>query len=160
MLKLLIVKRMCKWLKPGPFSFSSSGLRVRLVTTVQCTVEIYPRPQAPPEKSGKGPGSVSVYFLSTITSQNFEEPIRLRNETMRNVMPSHAHEAKSADCANYDGRVARGGVVCLLHTCGSGVAFTGNRRTIKIGERCLPIRVIKTNSPIVCNLAPAWVPIN
>ena len=27
---------------------------------------------------GKGPSSVSVYFLSTITSQNFEEPIRLR----------------------------------------------------------------------------------
>ena len=32
-----------------------------------------------------------MYFLSTITSQNFEEPIRLRNETMRNVIPSHTH---------------------------------------------------------------------
>ena len=55
--------------------------------------------QAPSEKSGKGPGSVSVYFLSTITSQNFEEPIRLQNETTWNVIPSHAHEAKSADYA-------------------------------------------------------------
>ena len=55
--------------------------------------------QAPPEKSGKGTGSASVDFLSTITSQNFEEPIRLQNETMRNVIPSHAHEAKSADYA-------------------------------------------------------------
>ena len=35
------------------------------------------RAQAPPKKSGKRPGSVSVHFLSTITSQNFEEPIRL-----------------------------------------------------------------------------------
>ena len=58
-----------------------------------------PRPQAPPEKSGKGPGSVCVYFLSTITSQNFEEPIRLQNETTRNVIPSHAHKAKSTDYA-------------------------------------------------------------
>ena len=29
-------------------------------------------------------------------------------------------------------------------------AFTGDRWTIEIGERCLPIRAIKTNSPIVC----------
>ena len=51
------------------------------------------------KKSGKGPGSVSMYFLSTITSQNFEEPIRLQNETTQNVIPSHAHEAKSANYA-------------------------------------------------------------
>ena len=56
-------------------------------------------PKAPPKKSGKGPGSVSVHFLSTITSHNFEEPIRLQNETTRNIIPSHAHEAKSADYA-------------------------------------------------------------
>ena len=51
-------------------------------------------------------------FQSTITSQNFEEPIRLQNDTMRNVIQSHAHEAKSADYAIY-GRVARDGVVCV-----------------------------------------------
>ena len=38
----------------------------------------------------------SVYFLSTITSQKFEE-IRLWNETMRNVILLHAREAKSVD---------------------------------------------------------------
>ena len=53
----------------------------------------------PARKNGKGPSSVSVYFLSTITFQNFEEPIRLQNETTRNVIPSHAHKAKSADYA-------------------------------------------------------------
>ena len=42
------------------------------------------------------------------------------------------------------GRVAH---LCLLHTCSSGIAFTGDRWTIEIGERCLPIRVI---IPIVC----------
>ena len=31
----------------------------------------------------------------------------------------------------------------------SPIAFTENRRTIEIGERCLPIQVIETNSPIV-----------
>ena len=58
-----------------------------------------PRSQAPSEKSEKGPGSASMHFLSTITSQNFEESIRLQKETTRNVIPSHAHEAKSADYA-------------------------------------------------------------
>ena len=29
-------------------------------------------------------------------------------------------------------------------------AFTGDRWTIEIGERCLPIRVIETNPPLVC----------
>ena len=60
---------------------------------------MYPHPQAPPKISGKGPGSISAYFLLTNTSQNFEEPIRLLNETKRNVIPSHALEAKSADYA-------------------------------------------------------------
>ena len=59
----------------------------------------YPCPQAQPEISGKGPGSISVYFLLTITSQNFEESIRLQNKTTWNVIPSHAHEARSADYA-------------------------------------------------------------
>ena len=40
--------------------------------------------------------------------------------------------------------------VCLLHTCGSGVVFEGDQLTIEIGERCFPIRVIETNSPIIC----------
>ena len=66
-----------------------------------CVIASFPGGQAPSEKSGKGPGGISVYFLSTITSQNFEEPIRLRNETMRNMIPSHAHEAKSADYATW-----------------------------------------------------------
>ena len=51
------------------------------------------------ELSAPRPGSASVHFLSTITSSNFEEPIRLQNETTRNVIPSHAHEAKSGDYA-------------------------------------------------------------
>ena len=53
--------------------------------------------QGPAQKSGKGPGSASVHFLSTITASNFEEPIGLQNETTRNVIPSHEHKAKSAD---------------------------------------------------------------
>ena len=32
----------------------------------------------------------------------------------------------------------------------SSSAFTGDRWMIEIGEHCLPIRVIETNSPIVC----------
>ena len=32
----------------------------------------------------------------------------------------------------------------------SSSAFTGDWWTIEIGEHCLPIRVIETNSPIVC----------
>ena len=43
------------------------------------------------------------------------------------------------------GRVARDGVISVsLHV------FTGDRWTIEIGERCLLIRVIETNSMIVC----------
>ena len=53
----------------------------------------WPHSQALSKKSGKGPGSVSVYFLSTIASQNFEEPIKLWNETTWNVIPSHVHKA-------------------------------------------------------------------
>ena len=59
----------------------------------------WPRHQAPSEKMGKGPGSVSVYFLSTFATQSFEEPIRLWNESTWNVISSHAHEAKWADYA-------------------------------------------------------------
>ena len=70
----------------------------------------------PARKIGKGAchGSASVHFLSTITASNFEEPIRLQNETTRNVIPSHVHKAKSADYAiwRYD-RVARDGVVSV-----------------------------------------------
>ena len=53
-----------------------------------------------------------MYFLSTITSQNFEEPITLQNETM---IPSHALKAKSADMQY--GKVPRDGVVCVSYTC-------------------------------------------
>ena len=73
--------------------------------------------QAPSEKSGKGPGSVSMYFLSTITSQNFEEPIRLRNETTWNVIPSHAHKAKSANYA-----ICHNGVICVSYICAALVS--------------------------------------
>ena len=65
----------------------------------------------PPEKLGKGSGSASVHFLLTITSSNFEEPIKLQNETTQNVIPSHAHEAKSVDYAIW--RVARDGVLSV-----------------------------------------------
>ena len=66
-----------------------------------------------------------MYFLSTITSQNFEEPIRLWNETMWNVIPSHVHKAKSVDLQY--GRVARDGVVCVSYTC---VAVVSHLREI------------------------------
>ena len=65
----------------------------------EANTPVYQHVRVCKEKSGKGPGSVSIHFLSTITSQNFEEPIRLQNETTRNVIPSHAHKAKGADYA-------------------------------------------------------------
>ena len=38
----------------------------------------------------------------------------MQNETMRNMILSHAHKAKSADMQY--GRVARDGVVCVSYT--------------------------------------------
>ena len=102
----------------------------------------HPVSTAPPEKSGKGPGSVSVYFLSTITSQNFEEPIRFQNETTWNVIPSHAHEAKSADYAIWYSNSSVSPT--YVH---SGIASMGDWWTIEIRERCLPTLVI---AAIVC----------
>ena len=49
----------------------------------------------PAQKIGKGAWwRFRVFFVD-----HFEEPIRLQNETTRNVIPSHAHKAKSADYA-------------------------------------------------------------
>ena len=82
--------------------------------------------------------------LVAFPSQNFEEPIRLQNDTMRNVIQSHAHEAKSADYAIY-----RDGVVCVS----SGFAHLGLWEIsgrLKSESAFLPIRVIETNSPIIC----------
>ena len=62
------------------------------------STSLVPRPRPKNRKRGLV-YSASVHFLSIMTSQNFEEPIRLQNETTRNVIPSHAHKAKSADYA-------------------------------------------------------------
>ena len=90
------------------------------------TCSLVPWPRAPPEKLGKGPGSASMRFLTTITSQNFEEPIRLQNETMRNVIPSHANmctRPKVPTMQYVYGKL----VMCHLFPC----VFTGDRWTSK-----------------------------
>ena len=79
---------------------------ILLPASLHCS--LVPRPRLKHQKR------ISVYFLLTITSQNCEEPIRLWNETVQNVILSHAHKAKSADMQY--GKVAHDGVVCVSYT--------------------------------------------